>query len=297
MFGRGTRTCRPNWRAHVSLPLLSLGVLGLSLALHLTGVSGADDDVSDDPAHRVFAPQVARDGLPPTPTATATPTATPVPAGPALYLTFDDGPDSVWTPIIRGILARYGAKATFFVIGQQVDAMPWLTAANAAESHAIGIHTYRHSLLTLLPRSAVWDELASAQGAIVDSTGKSTNCFRPPYGAINATVAEVAASQGLTTWLWTVDPGDWRRPGVQAIVDNVRATAGPGSIVLLHDGGGDRSQTAAALEQILADFSRRGYRFLPLPCHEVGPLSPPSIAAPMRISATPAPLPSAPGGP
>ena len=90
-------------------------------------------------------------------------------------------------------------------------------------------------------------------------------CLRPPYGATDGSTRDLAGELGLSVELWNVDPQDWARPGVDAIVSNVIEHAGPGDVVLMHDGGGDRDQTIAALGQILEHFSSQGSTFTPIP--------------------------------
>jgi peptidoglycan/xylan/chitin deacetylase (PgdA/CDA1 family) len=212
----------------------------------------------------IHVPDIVREGYWPTPT--PTPTPTPRPPGPAIYLTFDDGPNPTWTPKVLEVLARYNARATFFVLGANVDAYPWIAANIAAAGHAIGNHSYTHANLGVLGWSSVDSELSSTQDAIRRATGRSTRCVRPPYGSVNGTVRGVASDLGLDIWLWDVDPRDWSRPGTWAIANNVLSNAAPNRVVLMHDGGGERSQTVAALETILAELSARGYRFEALPC-------------------------------
>jgi peptidoglycan/xylan/chitin deacetylase (PgdA/CDA1 family) len=215
---------------------------------------------------RNVVPLIARDGPLPA-TATLTPTATPTPESePILYLTLDDGPHPTYTVQILDTLERYGARATFFMVGTNVDTYPHIAARVVAAGHVVANQSYSHPQFSLLTQAEIEDQLSRAQTAIWNATGTLPTCMRPPYGTVSATVRDAAASLGLDVWLWTVDPRDWSRPGVAAIVDNVIANAGPGSVVLMHDGGGDRSQTVAALDQILSHFSGRNYRFLPLPC-------------------------------
>jgi len=215
---------------------------------------------------RVFAPLVAADGVaPPPPTPTPSPTPTPVP-GPAVYFTFDDGPDPTWTPLILEVLARHQAKATFFVVGSYVGAFPAVVANGAIQGHSLGVHGYDHVALTRLTASGIADQLTRANDAIERAVGKRTTCMRPPYGAVNATVRDVAASLGFTVWMWSVDPWDWSGISAETIASRVVAATQPGSVVILHDGGGNRSRTVAALDLILPELSRRGYQFLPLPC-------------------------------
>lgn len=217
-------------------------------------------------SERVYAPLVAADGVappPPTPTPISTPTLVP---GPAVYFTFDDGPDSTWTPLVLEVLARHNARATFFVVGSYVDAYPAVVAEAATRGHSVGVHGYDHIALTRLSTSGIADQLTRANDAIERATGKRTTCMRPPYGAVNATVRDVAASLGFTVWMWSVDPWDWSGISAETIASRVVAAIQPGSVVILHDGGGNRSRTVAALDLILPELSRRGYQFLPLPC-------------------------------
>lgn len=224
-------------------------------------------------AYRRWVPNVARDGTPPplpTPTPTATPTPTPTPpptpTGPAIYLTFDDGPHPDWTPQVLAMLAKWGVRATFFELGVNIDAYPWLSANVVNAGHKIGNHTYNHPDLTRLARSAINDQVGWTQSSILNATGQRTACFRPPYGSINATVRDVLAAYRLTPWIWNIDPRDWARPGVSAIVDNVLTNARADAVILMHDGGGNRSQTVQALDTIIPTLLARGYHFEMLPC-------------------------------
>lgn len=219
--------------------------------------------------YHAWLPNVARDGTPkplPTPTATPTPTPTPTPTGPAIYLTFDDGPHPDWTPQVLAMLAKYGVRATFFELGVNVDAYPWLSADIVKAGHKIGDHTYSHPDLTRLGWSAINDQVGWTQAAILNATGKTTACFRPPYGSINSTVRNVLAGYGLGAWLWNIDPRDWARPGSAAIVNNVLTNARADAIILMHDGGGNRSQSVQALDTIIPTLLDRGYHFETLPC-------------------------------
>ncbi|HLJ68306.1 MAG TPA: polysaccharide deacetylase family protein [Chloroflexota bacterium] len=182
---------------------------------------------------------------------------------PAIALTFDDGP-SPYTPAILALLRRYGAQATFFVIGRQVPEFRAIARAEIAAGDEIGDHTFTHPDLLALPNAGILFELQETQHEIEAATGRRAFWFRPPYGAIDARVAGLAASVGLQSITWSVDPRDWSRPGVSWIVTTVLANARPGSVVLFHDGGGDRSETVAALAQVLPDLRARGYHFVTL---------------------------------
>lgn len=197
-------------------------------------------------------------------TVTAAPAA---PAGgPVVYFTFDDGPDPVWTPQVLDVLARHQAQATFFELGRFVGPGSALVAEQLRHGDAIGNHTWDHSRLTKLATDAIDSQLESTSAALAAADGHRPVCLRPPYGSLDARLAPSAAAHGMSVVLWTVDPQDWRMPGVDAIVSRVLARVRNGSIVLMHDGGIDRSQTVAALDRLLTVLGRAGYRFAALPC-------------------------------
>ncbi len=181
-------------------------------------------------------------------------------------LTFDDGPHATYTPQILAALATYGVPATFFPIGRNGAARPDLLRAEAAAGHAVENHSWDHPSLTRLSGPDVASQLSRTSDVVEQATGTRPTCFRPPGGATNSTVVSIAANLGLAQTLWTVDPTDWKRPGVAAIVAGVLSEAhGQGVVILMHDGGGDRSQTVAALPQIIEGLRNRGYQFV-LPC-------------------------------
>jgi peptidoglycan/xylan/chitin deacetylase (PgdA/CDA1 family) len=186
-----------------------------------------------------------------------------LPAGPqrvpnAVALTFDDGPWPDSTAQILAILERERVHATFFLVGQQVRRHPELLRQEVDAGMTIGTHSFSHPQpFGDLPDAAVRQEIDGGLAALADN-GVRTRLFRPPGGAIPPDVLAAARHKGLRTVLWTVDPTDWRRgttPG--QIVQRVLAAARPGSIVLLHDGGGDRSATVAALPRIIKGLKQR----------------------------------------
>jgi peptidoglycan/xylan/chitin deacetylase (PgdA/CDA1 family) len=194
------------------------------------------------------------------------PTTTPDGA-PVLYLTFDDGPNGDYTQRILELLRQYNANATFFVVGRQVrDGINLLRSA-AADGHYIANHTWDHVWLDQVSREEFYDQVQRTRNELLDVAGDLFTLdgdvfyVRPPYGAIRVENRQWLAEMGLTPVLWDIDPQDWRRPGVDAIANHVLSQVFPGAIVLLHDGGGERSQTVAALEIILRELSARGYRF------------------------------------
>jgi peptidoglycan/xylan/chitin deacetylase (PgdA/CDA1 family) len=174
-----------------------------------------------------------------------------------IYLTFDDGPSGYTQPILD-VLARYDAKATFFVLGRAAASQPELVEAIYAAGHGLGNHTYNHPSLPGVGWQRMADEVAGTANAL---GGRDSGCLRPPYGARSAAVAGNAGKLGYQLVLWSIDPRDWARPGARAIAERVISRAHPNGVVVMHDGGGDRSQTVAALEIILPALRDQGYRF------------------------------------
>jgi peptidoglycan-N-acetylglucosamine deacetylase len=176
-------------------------------------------------------------------------------------LTIDDGPSPVYTPQILAILRRYQITASFSMIGRNAAAFPGIARQVAAAGHMIVNHTWNHYNLGGMPAVAVQDEISRATDAIHAATGERPSMFRAPYGVWPPTVFGYCARAGLTPLAWSVDPRDWSRPGVRAIVADIEADTRTGSIILEHDGGGNRSQTVAALMIWLPRLLGAGYQF------------------------------------
>ena len=179
----------------------------------------------------------------------------------AIALTIDDGPDPVYTPQVLRVLHRYQVTATFSMIGLHVAARPRLARAVAEAGHRICNHTWTHSDLARLRLPRVHDELARASHAIHAATGVQPGLFRAPYGAWSAAVIRQCERMDMIPLDWSVDPRDWARPGVHRIVRNIMKNTRPGSIILEHDGGGNRSQTVEALRIVLPRLLDEGYHF------------------------------------
>lgn len=187
-----------------------------------------------------------------------------------IALTFDDGPDPLWTPQVLDVLARHRVPATFFVVGAQVARHPDLTQRLVAEGHELGAHTFTHAELAALPGWRRDLEYSQTQMAIAYAAGVTTSLLRPPYssspGALddpNWTVVREAGARGYLTALNDTDSQDWARPGVDAIVRN-STPDGDSAVVLMHDAGGDRSQTVAALDRYIPSMKEKGFRFTTL---------------------------------
>lgn len=184
---------------------------------------------------------------------------------PALYLTFDDGPDPTFTPQILDLLDRYNAKATFFVVGSRVASGGALIDRMIRSGHALGNHSWLHEPLNRRTDAEVVASL-NATSAAVERHGYTMRCMRPPYGAVSDHLRDINASLGFTTLLWDIDTFDWKRPGVSSIVGRVGYHP-DGKDVLMHDGGGPRAETVAAVAELLAKFSGT-HTIAPLPACE-----------------------------
>jgi peptidoglycan/xylan/chitin deacetylase (PgdA/CDA1 family) len=176
-------------------------------------------------------------------------------------LTIDDGPSPVYTPQILKILHQYGITASFSMIGRNAAAFPGAARQVTAAGHMIVNHTWNHCNLGYMPAVAVQEEISRATDAIHAATGERPSMFRAPYGVWPPTVFSYCARAGLTPLAWSVDPRDWSRPGVPAIVRDIVSDTRTGSIILEHDGGGNRSQTVAALKIWLPRLLHAGYQF------------------------------------
>lgn len=181
-----------------------------------------------------------------------------------IALTFDDGPDPTTTPLVLDLLARYHAHATFFVIGSEAERNPDLLRAIVATGHEIGSHSFSHRRVTRMSQATLAEELKLTAAVIDDACGVKPIYFRPPDYALSPAAGKTLSDHGYAIVLWDNDARDWERPGADRIAARVVENARPGGIVLMHDGGGDRTQTVAALEITLQNLSGQGYRFLTL---------------------------------
>jgi peptidoglycan/xylan/chitin deacetylase (PgdA/CDA1 family) len=150
-------------------------------------------------------------------------------------LTIDDGPHYKTTPQMLAVLREKKVKLTLFILGENAAVHPEILAQAVADGHEIATHAYSHNSLAAMSKGAVEEEFNKAEKTIMTVAPRPT-LFRPPGGAYNDTVLNEAKERGYTTILWSVDPGDWRRPSVTHVVDAVLKNVEPGSIVLLHDG-------------------------------------------------------------
>ena len=178
-----------------------------------------------------------------------------------VYLTFDDGPHAEYTPQVLDVLARHGARATFFVVGRLARAYPDIIERIAAEGHTVANHTWNHEDLATLTRPE-FDETVGRTEAILGDL--ATPCLRPPYGSIGAHTREWAAAHGLSLLTWDGSPMDWRRPPATEIADYIVQWAPTGAVILLHDGGGNRANTVQGLDMALERLADQGLRYEPV---------------------------------
>ncbi|MFD9486690.1 bifunctional polysaccharide deacetylase/glycosyltransferase family 2 protein [Streptomyces sp. NPDC059991] len=188
-----------------------------------------------------------------------------------LVLTFDDGPDPTWTPKVLDQLRKYHAHGVFFVTGANAARYPDLVRRMVDEGHEVGLHTFNHPDLSYQSHARIDWELAQNQLALEGAAGIRTSLFRPPYSSFadaiddqNWPVIKYVGSRGYITALDSTDSEDWQRPGIKTIIKNATPKHGRGAIVLMHDSGGDRSQTVAALDTFLPQLQGKGYTFVNL---------------------------------
>ena len=182
-------------------------------------------------------------------------------------ITFDDGLAPSSTPAILSFLEQTQTPATFFLIGRQAQQWPALVQREWNDGFALGNHTWDHPEMENQTATGMWLELSKTQQAIHSAIGAQACIWfwRPPYEDVDGAVVKAAQSLGLTTVTWDVDPADWSRPGADVIVARVLTQVHPGAIILLHDGGGPRDQTLAALPGILAGLHSDGLTPVTLP--------------------------------
>ncbi|MFF7341204.1 glycosyltransferase [Streptomyces sp. NPDC008163] len=185
-----------------------------------------------------------------------------------IVLTFDDGPDPEWTPKVLDELKKYDAHAVFFVTGTMASRYPELVERMVREGHEVGLHTFNHPDLSYQSTSRIDWELSQNQLVLAGAAGIRTSLFRPPYSSFadamdnkSWPVTQYIGSRGYLTVVNNTDSEDWKRPGVKAIIDRATPKHGKGAVILMHDSGGNRSQTVTALGKFLPEMQKRGYDF------------------------------------
>ena len=256
------RPARREPRAHWALLAAALLALGILLVIAgYTTSSGAEHARTHGPA--AVAAVAPRGG----PVLDATHPTRPGISLPArtIALTFDDGP-SEWTPRILDVLERRHIPATFFVIGSHVTAHPQTVRRAMRDGDEIGVHTFTHPDLADVPAWRERLELDATQQVLAAATGYTTDLLRPPYSSVPAALSDrelraIGRAGKYRVVLADLDTRDWARPGVDAILREATPRGSRGAVIMLHDGGGDRSQTVAALDRLIPALQARGYTF------------------------------------
>jgi len=196
-----------------------------------------------------------------------------------VYLTFDDGPDPDWTPLVLDMLVRHNAQAAFFVVGRSVKTYPEVILQMAQAGQMIANHSYNHVSLSELSWQGFYYELKDTENAVreiltpyPDLEQQVGLCIRPPYGDVNGNVWTYAYRLQYDVSMWSLDTLDWTGLKAEAIVKAVMDKVKPGAIILMHDGGKDRSETVKALGLILHELTIQGYHF-PALCTATGQVS------------------------
>jgi peptidoglycan/xylan/chitin deacetylase (PgdA/CDA1 family) len=179
-------------------------------------------------------------------------------------LTFDDGPGP-YTQRLVATLDKLKVHATFFMVGSQEQYFSAGTAAELSAGDVVEDHTENHPMMATLSPHDQYEQLFEPMARIELAGGARPRLFRPPYGSFNATTFKELHHLHLLMVLWSVDTGDYARPGVEAIVQRALAGATPGAIILMHDAGGDRSETISALPAIVSGLRKRGLRPVTVP--------------------------------
>jgi len=262
----GNRTPRGHWLL-VSL-LVFVFAIGLLIEGYTHGVLG--ENSADEPAvtpHSPAAPASVIDGGPVVTVVNGQPHSFQIPKK-TVILSFDDGPDPTWTPRILAVLERYHVTANFFLVGAHAASNPGLVTAELQDGDQVGSHTYTHTNLGTSPRWRESLELTLTQNALAGAAGIHTRLLRMPFSsepdamtAADWQAARQAAADGYLVVFTTLDTTDWARPGVKHIVAAAMPSDGRGAIIMFHDSGGNRSQTIAALPQIIERLKAKGYRF------------------------------------
>lgn len=184
-------------------------------------------------------------------------------------LTFDDGPDKDFTPQILDILKKNNIKATFFVVGENVEWNSKILKREYEEGHAIGNHTFTHINVSKKNYYEIENEINKTQQIIKNVIGMEPNLFRPPYRAISKDMLSVAKDKNMNVILWSkLDPRDWSNPSVDYIVDTIMNKVENGTIILLHDYNNLRnkkSQTIQAIDIVIPKLKEKGYKFVTIP--------------------------------
>lgn len=200
----------------------------------------------------------------PSPDLKPTPPTPPKPEPIKFALTFDDGPNPKYTPQVLALLDKFGARGTFFMVGTNVIQYPTLVQQVALSGNEIAAHSMTHPYPDYCSESMLDYEITTSVTILRETSGKPVRYFRAPYGKSNYIYTQRAPELDVKIIYWTIDPRDWSGISSDIIAERVLDNLEPGSIVLMHDGGGDRQETVDALEIILREAKARGYNSVSL---------------------------------
>ncbi|SCW67006.1 Peptidoglycan/xylan/chitin deacetylase, PgdA/CDA1 family [Paenibacillus tianmuensis] len=183
-------------------------------------------------------------------------------------LTFDDAPDTTFTPQVLDVLKKYQVRATFFLVGAQAEKHPEMVKRIVREGHVIGNHSYSHKLFTKLSDDLFQSQVLQTQQALKRLIGYSPHLLRPPYGEISESQLLWASEHGYRIVNWNVDSLDWKQLGQEKVISNILTNVKPGSIILQHSGGGpgqDLNGTVQALPTVIQTLKSRNLKMVTLP--------------------------------
>lgn len=178
-----------------------------------------------------------------------------------IHLTFDDGPNPATTPYLLELFEEEGVKATFFVIGNQVEKHEDLLLDISKQGHTIGNHTYSHVFLPILSRKKMEKEILTTNQRIKDITGEQPKLFRPPFGIVDKKTHLLLKEQGMKTVYWSAFSEDWRQIGERSVVDRLSKYAAPGGIMIMHELEPTGNQTIGAARKLIRKLRERNYNF------------------------------------
>ncbi|MEW9052702.1 MAG: polysaccharide deacetylase family protein [Neobacillus sp.] len=181
----------------------------------------------------------------------------------AVAITFDDGPNPIYTPQVLEIFSEVNGKATFFMIGEEISQKPELVKKAAEQGHEIGNHTYTHPQLSRLSREECLDEIERTERLVEELIGQKPVVFRPPYLDYNQDTLSIIEQKGYRMiGAVNLDARDWEQPGVEHILNESRSCIKNGSILLFHDGYGDRTHTIEAVRTLVSELTLQGYQLV-----------------------------------
>lgn len=183
-------------------------------------------------------------------------------------LTFDDGPDTVYTPQIMDVLKKYNVKATFFLIGNRAQLFPDIVKRMVREGHVVGNHSMNHANIAKLNKEKTYQEIKQAEDALYKIIGYRTFLFRSPYGSLNAEQVKQIGDYNYKIIAWNVDSLDWKSLSAEQVQYNILENAKEGSIILQHSSGSveeDLTGSVAALPEVIKILKKEGYKFVTIP--------------------------------